>query len=79
MPSTCVIGKPAPAFKGQAVLPGGEIKEISIEDFKGEWLLAAVIGSDQEYARHPKSPHPRLLSLVPPRRQVPGFLLLPSW
>lgn len=33
--SKCVIGKPAPAWKGQAVLPGGEIKEISSEDYKG--------------------------------------------
>jgi hypothetical protein len=30
-----IIGKPAPAWKGQAVLPGGEIKEISLDDFKG--------------------------------------------
>lgn len=32
------IGKPAPAFRGQAVLPGGDISEIKLEDYlnKGE-------------------------------------------
>jgi hypothetical protein len=30
-----IIGKPAPAWKGQAVLPGGEISEISLADYKG--------------------------------------------
>jgi peroxiredoxin (alkyl hydroperoxide reductase subunit C) len=33
-----IIGKPAPAFKGQAVVDG-EIKEISLEDFKGKYLV----------------------------------------
>lgn len=34
-----IIGKPAPAFKGQAVVDG-EIKEISLDDFKGERAVA---------------------------------------
>ena len=29
-----IIGKPAPAWKGQAIVDG-EIKEISLDDFKG--------------------------------------------
>jgi peroxiredoxin (alkyl hydroperoxide reductase subunit C) len=33
-----IIGKPAPAFKGQAVVDG-EIKEISLDDFKGKYLV----------------------------------------
>eukprot|EP00877_Chromochloris_zofingiensis_P012603 jgi/Chrzof1/7597/Cz02g29190.t1 len=36
MPAT--IGKPAPAFKGQAVV-NGDIKEISSEDYKGKYLV----------------------------------------
>ena len=36
-----IIGKPAPAFKGQAVVDG-EIKEISIADYKGESSLPGV-------------------------------------
>lgn len=34
-----IIGKQAPAWKGQAVLPGGEIAEISLDDFKGKYLV----------------------------------------
>ncbi|WIA10975.1 hypothetical protein OEZ86_000941 [Tetradesmus obliquus] len=33
-----IIGKPAPAFKGQAIVDG-EIKEISLDDFKGKYLV----------------------------------------
>eukprot|EP00882_Tetradesmus_deserticola_P001880 GHRQ01002016.1.p1 GENE.GHRQ01002016.1~~GHRQ01002016.1.p1 ORF type:complete len:200 (+),score=92.55 GHRQ01002016.1:678-1277(+) len=33
-----IIGKPAPAFKGQAIV-GGEIQEISLADFKGKYLV----------------------------------------
>lgn len=32
------IGKPAPTFKGAAIVDG-EIKDISIEDFKGKYLV----------------------------------------
>eukprot|EP00879_Flechtneria_rotunda_P001227 GHRR01001374.1.p1 GENE.GHRR01001374.1~~GHRR01001374.1.p1 ORF type:complete len:199 (+),score=56.77 GHRR01001374.1:81-677(+) len=33
-----IIGRPAPSFKGQAVV-NGEIKEISNEDFKGKYTV----------------------------------------
>ncbi|KIY92598.1 peroxiredoxin (alkyl hydroperoxidereductase subunit C) [Monoraphidium neglectum] len=35
------IGKKAPAFKGQAVLPSGEIAEISLDDYlnKGKYIV----------------------------------------
>lgn len=33
-----IIGKPAPAFKGQAIVDG-EIKEISLDDYKGKYLV----------------------------------------
>lgn len=36
--SKVVIGKPAPDFKGQAVVDG-EIKEISLSDYKGKYLV----------------------------------------
>lgn len=39
-----IIGKPAPAFKGQAVV-NGMIKEISLEDFKGAWLFVDRMAS----------------------------------
>jgi alkyl hydroperoxide reductase subunit AhpC len=32
--SKAIIGKPAPAFKAQAIVDG-EIKEISLSDYKG--------------------------------------------
>jgi hypothetical protein len=41
MSSKCIIGKQAPAFKGQAVLPGGEIAEISLDQYKG-WVNGAI-------------------------------------
>ena len=30
-----IIGKPAPDFTAQAVLPGGEIKEVKLSDYRG--------------------------------------------
>eukprot|EP01057_Protomagalhaensia_wolfi_P005836 Protomagalhaensia_wolfi_Nauph_80__5835@NODE_737_length_2050_cov_633_088513_g551_i0_p1_GENE_NODE_737_length_2050_cov_633_088513_g551_i0NODE_737_length_2050_cov_633_088513_g551_i0_p1_ORF_typecomplete_len297_score41_29AhpCTSA/PF00578_21/1_5e29Redoxin/PF08534_10/4_8e201cysPrx_C/PF10417_9/4_7e13SCO1SenC/PF02630_14/0_00084_NODE_737_length_2050_cov_633_088513_g551_i011601924 len=35
----CMIGKPAPQFKGMAVMPDGEMKEISLEDYKGKYVV----------------------------------------
>jgi hypothetical protein len=32
-----IIGKPAPAFKAQSIV-NGEIKEVSLDDFKGAWV-----------------------------------------
>lgn len=32
------VGSPAPAFTAQAVA-NGEIKEISLEDYKGKWAV----------------------------------------
>lgn len=36
--SKAVIGKPAPAFKAQAIVDG-EIKEISLSDYKGKYVV----------------------------------------
>ncbi|MCB0415261.1 MAG: peroxiredoxin [Bdellovibrionales bacterium] len=33
------IGQPAPHFKEQAVIDGGDFKDISLEDFRGKWLV----------------------------------------
>jgi hypothetical protein len=33
------IGKAAPAWKGNALLPNLEMKEIGSEQFKGKWLV----------------------------------------
>jgi peroxiredoxin 2/4 len=30
------IGRPAPAFKGQAAMPDGSIKEIALADYRGK-------------------------------------------
>lgn len=34
-----MIGQPAPQFKAQAVVDGGDFKEISLADFKGKWVV----------------------------------------
>ena len=34
-----LVGKPAPAFKGQAVLPSTEFVEISLDQYKGKWVV----------------------------------------
>ena len=34
-----LIGKPAPNFKGQAVFPSTEFLDVSLEQFKGKWLV----------------------------------------
>jgi peroxiredoxin 2/4 len=33
------IGKPAPNFKGTAVMPDKEFSEISLSDYKGKWVV----------------------------------------
>lgn len=33
------LGKKAPYFKGDAVLPKGDFKTISLDDYKGKWLV----------------------------------------
>jgi len=33
------VGAPAPYFKGKAVMPDGEFREISLDDYKGRWLV----------------------------------------
>jgi alkyl hydroperoxide reductase subunit AhpC len=41
-PQTCnvaKIGAPTPSFKGQAVIPLTEFVDISLEQFKGQWLV----------------------------------------
>ncbi len=34
-----MIGQPAPQFKAQAVVAGGDFKEISLADYKGKWVV----------------------------------------
>lgn len=34
-----LVQKPAPAFNGQAVMPNGAFKEISLEDYKGKYVI----------------------------------------
>ena len=34
-----MIGRPAPQFKAQAVVDGGDFKEIALEDYKGKWVV----------------------------------------
>lgn len=34
-----MIGRPAPQFKAQAVVDGGDFKDFSLSDFKGKWLV----------------------------------------
>lgn len=34
-----MINQPAPQFVAQAVFDGGEIKDISLNDYKGKWLV----------------------------------------
>lgn len=33
------VTKPAPFFKATAVMPSGEFKPVSLDDYKGKWLL----------------------------------------
>ncbi len=33
------IGRPAPVFTGQAAMPEGSIKEISLADYRGKWIV----------------------------------------
>ena len=34
-----MIGQPAPQFTAQAVIDGGEFKDISLSDYKGKWVV----------------------------------------
>lgn len=34
-----IVQKPAPAFKGQAVMPNGAFEEISLADYQGKYVL----------------------------------------
>ena len=34
-----LVGQPAPEFKGQAVFPSTEFEEVSLEKYKGKWLV----------------------------------------
>ncbi len=34
-----LVGKPAPKFKAQALVKGGEVKEVSLDDTKGKWTV----------------------------------------
>eukprot|EP01053_Blabericola_migrator_P004443 Blabericola_migrator_1__4442@NODE_237_length_10988_cov_176_358575_g201_i0_p4_GENE_NODE_237_length_10988_cov_176_358575_g201_i0NODE_237_length_10988_cov_176_358575_g201_i0_p4_ORF_typecomplete_len237_score53_84AhpCTSA/PF00578_21/5e29Redoxin/PF08534_10/6e181cysPrx_C/PF10417_9/1_2e14SCO1SenC/PF02630_14/0_031SCO1SenC/PF02630_14/7_6e03_NODE_237_length_10988_cov_176_358575_g201_i074784 len=35
----CMIGKPAPCIKGQAVMPDGKIQDLSLDDYKGQYVV----------------------------------------
>jgi len=41
-----LIGRPAPTFTGQAVMPDGSIKEIALADFQGKWLVLCFYPMD---------------------------------
>ncbi len=34
-----MIGQPAPQFTAQALVDGGDFKEVSLSDYKGKWLV----------------------------------------
>ena len=34
-----MIGQPAPQFTAPAVVDGGEFKDISLNDYKGQWVV----------------------------------------
>jgi len=34
-----MIGQPAPAFSAPAVVDGGDVKEISLNDYRGKWVV----------------------------------------
>ena len=34
-----LVAKPAPEFKAQAVMPDGSFKEVSLSDFKGQYVI----------------------------------------
>lgn len=34
-----MIGQPAPQFTAQAVVDGGEVKTVSLSDYKGKWVV----------------------------------------
>lgn len=35
--SQAFVQKPAPDFKATTVFPGGEFRDISLSDFRGQW------------------------------------------
>lgn len=35
--SQAFVQKPAPDFKATAVFPGGEFKEVTLSQFRGQW------------------------------------------
>lgn len=43
-----IIGKPAPAFKAQAVVDG-DIKEVSLDDFKGGPCVAQPLRASSRH------------------------------
>lgn len=40
------IRQPAPAFTGNALMPGGAFKSISLSDYAGRWLVLASYPAD---------------------------------
>ncbi len=37
---------PAPAFRARAVMPGGEVRELALEDLRGRWVVLAFYPRD---------------------------------
>ncbi len=42
---TAKVGKPAPDFKGKALI-GNEIKEVKLSDYKGQWVVLCFYPGD---------------------------------
>lgn len=55
-----IVGKPAPAWKGMAVVDG-EIKEVSLEDYKGESTACVQLAAQ---LLHKWLPHHRVNSAL---------------
>lgn len=36
---TCLVQQPAPEFKTQAVMPDGSFKEVTLEDYRGKYVM----------------------------------------
>lgn len=77
--SKAIIGKPAPAFTAQAVMPGGEIRELSLSEYKGARVARADDGGGGHLfsAALPTRANPAPARPPRPSRQVRGLLLLP--
>tara|TARA_B100000212_G_scaffold280829_1_gene220710 strand:+ start:673 stop:819 length:147 start_codon:yes stop_codon:yes gene_type:complete len=44
-----LVNKPAPGFKTNGVMPDGSVKEISLSDYKGKYLVLFFYPKDFTY------------------------------